>query len=239
MVNVCVLQTDNRPSLDYLLKTQEVNKKTCSILGYEYKFILFENNFNVDHKSAKLYIVSEFLQKTNNDILVFLDSDAWIQNGYWLNDMINRLINTEEKQGCFSRDPYEIKNTFINSGSFIIKINNYTKQLYKESIISFENDIKNNTLNKFGWKDQWYISKYVFENKEKFVIFTPYVLNTPEGKVLRHNWAKNQKMYKDLNELSSNLNSGKYFSNTLFFQEDYYDELDYPNKTDMPYNYVD
>ena len=42
MVKVCVLQTDNRPSLDYLLKTQEVNKKFCDILGYDYLFLELE-----------------------------------------------------------------------------------------------------------------------------------------------------------------------------------------------------
>ena len=33
MLKVSVLQTDNRPSLAYLLKTQKVNKKFCDILG--------------------------------------------------------------------------------------------------------------------------------------------------------------------------------------------------------------
>jgi hypothetical protein len=32
---VCVMQTDNRPNLDYLLKTQEVNKYYCD----------FQNNY--------------------------------------------------------------------------------------------------------------------------------------------------------------------------------------------------
>jgi hypothetical protein len=64
-----------------------------------------------------------------------LDSDAWIQNGYWLNDIINNLINNYEKHGCFSRDPYIKINTFINSGSFIIKNNDFIKEL--EIIIVF------------------------------------------------------------------------------------------------------
>ena len=125
-------------------------------------------------------------------ILVFLDSDAWIQNGYWLNDIINNLINNQEKQGCFSRDPYLKINTFINSGSFILKINNFTKEMYK-NIIS---DLYSNNAYHNRWPyDQYYISKYIFENKQNFIIFVPNILNSPIGKVLRHNWLKNQKMY--------------------------------------------
>ena len=130
MVKVCVLQTDNRPSLHYLLETQKVNKMFCNILQYEYLFLELHNNKygNIHPATKKINIVNDFLQNTNYDILVFLDSDAWIQNGYWLSVMINNLINNDKKHGCFSRDPYVKKNTFINSGSFIIKINEFTNE---------------------------------------------------------------------------------------------------------------
>ena len=132
MVKICVLQTDNRPSLNYLLETQKVNKKFCNILGYDYLFLDLDNNKygNIHPATKKIHLVNDFLLNTKCDILVFLDSDAWIQNGYWLNDIINNLINNDEKQGCFSRDPYVKKNTFINSGSFIIKNNDFIKQMY-------------------------------------------------------------------------------------------------------------
>ena len=237
MVKVCVLQTDNRISLNYLLQTQEVNKKFCDILGYDYEFIYLDNHYNVDNKTAKLYIVNTFLQNSNYDILIFLDSDAWIQNGYWLNDIINNLINNEEKQGCFSRDPYVKKNTFINSGSFILKINKFTKDFYNELIMNLENDIKNEVFNKYGWEDQYYISKYIFENKEKFTIFIPDILNTPLGKVLRHNWCKNQKMYDDLNEIIALKNEDIYIAKTYFIEKDYYDDKNFPNVIENGYEY--
>ena len=148
--------------------------------------------------TKKIHIVNDFLQNTNYDILVFLDSDAWVQNEHWLNQIINNLINNEQKHGCFSRDPYLKKNTFINSGSFIIKINDYTKQMYKHII----HNLYSNANYHNNWPfDQYYISNYIFENKEKFVIFIPDILNTPLGKVLRHNWLKNQKMYDDLDKI--------------------------------------
>lgn len=114
MVKVYVLQTDNRPSLNYLLKTQKVNKKFCNILQYDYLFLEINNRkyFNIHPATKKIHIVNDFLQNTKCDILVFLDSDAWIQNGFWLNDIINNLINNDEKQGCFSRDPY-VKKKYI------------------------------------------------------------------------------------------------------------------------------
>lgn len=238
MVKVYVLQTDNRVSLNYLLKTQQVNKKFCDILGYDYEFIYLDNHYNVDNKTAKLYIVNTFLQNSNYDILIFLDSDAWIQNGYWLNDIINNLINNDEKQGCFSRDPYVKKNTFINSGSFILKINNFTKDFYNELVMNLENDIKNKVFNKYGWEDQYYISKYIFENKEKFTIFIPDILNTPLGKVLRHNWYKNQKMYDDLNEIMILKNEDICVAKTYFIEKDYYDEQPFPNIIEYGYEYL-
>jgi len=238
MVNVIILQTDNRPSLDYLLQTQNVNKMFCDMLGYEYLFLELDNNKygNIHIKTKKILVVNDFLQNTKMDILVFLDSDAWIQNGFYLKDVINNLCKNEKKYGCFSRDPYLTKNTFINSGSFIIKINEYTKKMYNDIIL----DLHNNTYFNNNWPhDQYYISKYICENKEDFVIFVPDILNTPIGKVLRHNWVKNDKMYEDLNLLIS-LKSEKQIYNYLsFFNEEYYDIAKFPNEMVHGYEYIE
>jgi len=42
MSRICLLQTDNRVNLDYLLLTQEVNKRFCHSNNYEYLFIYRE-----------------------------------------------------------------------------------------------------------------------------------------------------------------------------------------------------
>ena len=39
MSNITLLQADNRPNLEYLLLTQQVNKKVCNHFGYKYLFI--------------------------------------------------------------------------------------------------------------------------------------------------------------------------------------------------------
>jgi hypothetical protein len=235
MVKVCVLQTDNRPSLNYLLETQKVNKKFCEILEYDYLFLELDNNKygNIHPATKKIYLVNDFLLNTKCDVLVFLDSDAWIQNGYWLNDIINNLMNND-KQGCFSRDPYLKKNTFINSGSFIIKNNDFTKKMYNLLIKELEN---NNSYHNNWPFDQYYISKYVFENKENFTIFIPDILNTPIGNVLRHNWLKNQKMYDDLSNKYNEINNNSCFGKTTFIEKTYYDEKSFPNMMENGYEY--
>ena len=136
MTKVCILQTDNRPSLSYLVKTSECNKMFCNKLGYNYLFLLLDNNKygNIHPATKKIYIVNELLLNSDYDIIVFLDSDAWIQNGNWLKQTVDNLIENQNIHGCFSRDPYVKKNTFINSGSFIIKNNEYTKRTYNRCI---------------------------------------------------------------------------------------------------------
>jgi len=230
------LQTDNRPSLRYLLETQKVNTKFCNILQYDYLFLNLNNNKygNIHPATKKIHAVNDFLQNTKYDILVFLDSDAWIQNGYWLNDIITNLNNNDKIHGCFSRDPYIKKNTFINSGSFIIKNNDFTKQMYANVI----QDLCNNVTYHNQWPfDQHYISKYVFENKEQFIIFVPDILNTPFGKVLRHNWLKNQRMYDDLNALICVKDEVLHLNKTCFIEPDFYDKETFPNPNENGYTY--
>lgn len=224
MVRVCVIQADNRPKLDYLLKTKEINKKFCTYLNYDYLFIEIDNKKygNIHPATKKIYIINDFIQKTKYDILIFLDSDAWIQNFTMLSILVNNLANDRKKYGCFSRDPYLSKNTYINSGSFIIKINDFTKKIYSDIINLLNSDSKHH--NKWPY-DQYYVSKFIYKNKKKFIIFVPDILNTPIGKILRHNWGKNNKMYKDLIRLLSIKNENQ----EIFNLNEFYDNNEYPN----------
>ncbi len=221
MSNVYVLQTENRLELDYFLLSQKVNKKMCDIFNYNYVFVLNDDNKYKDLHPAtkKIYIINDFLINHNhNDILVFLDSDAWIQNVYLLNEIINNL---GDKNGSYSRDPYLKKNTYINSGSFILKVNDFTKNMYQEIINSLENN--NEFWNKWSY-DQHYISNFVFDNKENFNIYLPNILNTPIGIVLRHDWFKTQMMYSELNKLLNNN-----IPQLTFINHNFYDNEPYPN----------
>jgi len=238
------LQADNRPKLNYLLLSKQVNKKVCDKFGYNYLFLEIDNTkYNLSTKQyIKLYLVNEVLQNSKDDVLVFLDSDAWVQNGFYLNDMIQHLSNDANKHGCFSRDPYLRQNTFINSGSFILKINEFTKKMYSEIVDLFDTDLRNNKNNDIivrkknrGWCDQFYISNFVFSNKQIFNIFVPDILNTPIGKVIRHNWCKNDKMFTDMNEI---INNDIISDNSSLDFETYYDNEPFPNNNRNTCRYV-
>jgi hypothetical protein len=229
MVKVCILQADNRPSLYYLQLTKEVNKFFSHYLGYEYLFleIHINENENVHPAIKKIDIVNNLIQESKYDILIFLDSDAWVHNCFFLVDLMKYLLKNDKKHGCFSRDPYLKNATYINSGSFILKINDYTKKMYSDII----KDLNNNSEYHNCWPyDQIYISNYIFENKDDFYIFIPELLNTPNGEILRHNWYKNKKMNDDLIDLIESINRNEFciIENPIEIEK-YLDNHCYPN----------
>ena len=67
----------------------------------------------------------------------------------------------------------------------------------------------------------------MFENKEKFNVFIPEILNTPDGIIIRHNWWKNNKMFNDLNYLIDN---DIKINEKTFEEEKYLDTKCFPNK---------
>ena len=232
MVKITVVQTDDRVSVDYVGLSRQVNEKMSNIFGYNYVFV--ENTDchpNMHATFRKVYVVNDILCNSNDDFLVYLDTDAWIQNGEWLNDLINYLQENDNKHGSYSRDPYVKKNTFINAGSFIIKINDFTKKMYQDIIFHLENDDSYHN----GWPhDQHYMSNYIYNNKDYFNVFVPNILNTPFGEILRHNWRKNDQMYNDLYNL---INSDIIKKNIPFDIEKYYDNAPFPNIIEDGYEY--
>lgn len=203
--SVKIYQADNRPNLDFLLLSQKVIKMNCENFGFEYEFIQMDNNMypNVPNfKTKKVYLLYDILLKSDQDFIMFLDSDAWIHNGKWLKDIINNMDNNKDIHGSFSRDPYYVRYvTYVNSGVFILKVNDFTKNMYKKIIEDLESYPKYHDMFPH---DQYYISNFVYENKENFYVFKPTILNTPSGIVVRHNWRKDKKMYDDMNYIIKN-----------------------------------
>ena len=204
---IYVYQTDNRPTLGYLIQTMKVNMHYSNINKYKYIF----EEMKIDNKGAvclygedkgtfhpalyKIMMVNRFLSKDvfgDADILIFLDSDAWIHNPVMLEKLLNSLPSS--KQGIFSRDPYTKRNTFINSGSFIIKINQYSKEMYsylEKEVLKSEDNMGGIYCGNSWPYDQIYISDFVFKNKDDFIIYEPEIINTPIGKIIKHSWFKN------------------------------------------------
>jgi hypothetical protein len=246
IIKVLILQTDNRKDVDYLGLSKMINQKTVDFLNeinqdniqYTHHFHLMkkEQFQNIHPATGKINVMDDFLNHSEEDIIVFLDSDAWVQNCYHLHDLILYLINHPEKQGCFSRDPYLSRNDYINSGSFILRVNDYNRNMYKEIIREFQ---ENPTYYNSWSYDQHYISKVVHNMKNDFFIFIPFIINTPEGQILRHHWWKTQSMFEDLYHLNNLLENKHLYTKpvTPYPIEDHFDNKPYPNPNTYDYEY--
>lgn len=235
-MRVVVFQTDNRPCMNFVQLTQAVNGYACQLLGYEYVFELLDvaKHPHLYPASHKIYVVRDFLLNRSdlNEILVFLDSDAWIQHPLALQELLHKLHTNPSAHGCFSRDPYMTSNTYINSGSFVLKINSHTIQMYDALVQTIENDPSH--WNKWPY-DQFYISNWIFEHKSDFMIFKPDILNTPYGRVFRHNWCKNHRLFEDVMTI---LHNGFDTSEEIDLENNI-DTHEFPNTVDYGPTYID
>ena len=210
---VACFQCDNRMNLHkntlFNLNSQ-VNRLQCAKIDVKHMFVPFKSDNPVFEKFYTLY---DFMNKTKEeyDIIINLDTtDAFIYDAYKLKQLIG-ILNKSDKYGMFSRDPnnHEVperlysaywhtstkKQTFINAGSFIIKNNEETRNFLREVI---EHSKINTKFTKKWPYDQYYLSKYIYNNKEKFYIFKCNVLNSPYGSIVRHNWKKNDELKNDM-----------------------------------------
>lgn len=224
-----IVQTDNRIPSGYISLSLKTNKRIADTMGWNHIFKPFNiSDYGSIHPAtAKIWIVYNILKGLpENDIIVFLDCDAWIQSPIDLQNIISKIIG-DNKHGAFSRDPYVIPNTYINSGSFIVRNTKVIQSFYEECISKTASDKRH--LNSWPF-DQYYISNAVFEKKDLFIIFEPLVLNTPNGIVLRHNWFKNKKMFADME--SAGINNTSVINLT---DPTIYDSMPWPNTT--PYTH--
>ena len=232
--SVCILQIDNRdPNSFYLKKTMDINKKVAKYLNYDYEFISMNLEKKIHPCTNKIIEIDKFIKKKYYSIMIFVDSDAWCNDPINLSKIVDFLAKSD-KNGCYSREgfmdiPWDNKlpplmslkkdytnsnykyhywknigdhnNTYINSGVFILKINNYIKNMYSELITNIKMD--QDYVNKWPY-DQFYISDFVFKNRNNFIIFNSDILNMPDGKIIRHNWWKDEKLHKDLDFFINN-----------------------------------
>jgi hypothetical protein len=234
---------------DYIQLSLRGNVKVCELMGWEhvYQDMIPKHYHEKNHPAlGKIYVVAEWLQEILSasrasgkqhepaSYMVFLDTDAWVQDAARLQQLVKEMEETG-KQGAYSRDPYVRINTYINSGSFILKIDEYALKMYQTLIAKVQADPSH--LHEWPW-DQYYISQYVWEHRADFLIFKPDILNTGYGKILRHNWHKTSRKIRD----------------DLFFLcnfpiildpsakgvvEHELDDGDYPNLEETGYDYMD
>jgi hypothetical protein len=255
---IYVFQTDNRgmsPDYPFEFIPQSIrgNQKVCEVMGWNYLFREMNPDFYRDNHPAvgKIYMVHQWLQEQYKALwekgsvefekptfLVFLDTDAWIQDASRLRQLLNELGGNGKyggKRGAFSRDPYIRKNTYVNSGSFILRVDASLLKMYEELLEKIEREPR--FLREWPW-DQVYVSSYVWERRNEFLIFKPDVLNSGHGKILRHNWHKTSRKIRDdlyflccfpiiLNE------------EAIGMMEDELDDKPFPNLEEVGYDYMD
>ena len=242
MNSVKVLQVDNRPNYDVLLSTQSINLHMCDFMktnntSYEFKNLndvpeecLIDKQpgdrrgWNTKYK--KMFALQQAILENQGSIIIFLDSDAWIQNPHYVEQLLKRLKQNKKIIGAFSRDPYIDSNTYINSGSFIIKCNNDSVKML-ENIISTYRTVTKSPIkhkNHIKFHDQYYVSQYVEENKARFQVYQPHVLNTPDGQVLRHYWF-NKRDDDIFNQQIQQLLSAKKYMNDKYDFEKNLDDM--------------
>jgi len=245
-INVLILQTDNRIDVDYIGLTKMYNGRMAEFMDkterrknihYRYQFFHLESKHyeNMHPAMGKIGFMDELLNTVDDHIIVFLDTDAWIQEPTHLQELIERLVDAgADMHGCFSRDPYVSKNTYVNSGSFIVRVNDFTRNIYREIIAYMERDSTHHNLHSY---DQYYISQLIYDHRDHFMVFIPEILNTAYGKILRHNWWKDQKMFRDLYELLDTHNHSRYIAPEPFDFDKEIDPHCWPNPNEHGYEY--
>jgi hypothetical protein len=214
---VYVFQTDNRGMspdypFEFIPMSIQGNKRVCEVMGWNYVFHEMNPDFYHENHPAvgKIYMVHQWLQEKYSALrekgvtdfeeptfLVFLDTDAWIRDASRLRQLLHDMGGSGlygGKRGAFSRDPYIRKNTFVNSGSFILRVDASIMKMYEELVENLVSERR--FLREWPW-DQVYVSEYVWQHREDFLIFKPDVLNTGYGKILRHNWHKTSRKIRD------------------------------------------
>ena len=213
---VACIQYDNRnlEENSVFRLNLNVNSLQCKKINVAHYFFHFKpDNPKVSPVLYKTHVVREFMEKFKNeyDVIVNLDViDAFIYDAHKLKQLIDNLMKSE-RYGMFSRDPnnhevpkelyrdfnhHETKEqTYINTGSYIIKNTEETRNFMDEVI----NLTRENSTYYNRWPyDQYYLSKSIYNNRFKFYVFKCTILNTPYGEILRHNWCKNQKLINDM-----------------------------------------
>ncbi|AAC96428.1 hypothetical protein PBCV1_A060L [Paramecium bursaria Chlorella virus 1] len=190
-MKVFVVQADNRPDHPMVVATRSLNSRICNIKGWTYRFIDISPHIRDDESPimtswrVKADVVDELDPDT---IVVYLDTDAWIQHTADLELLMQDLLDNG-KDGAFSRDLYVKDHCIANCGSFFALASPYFKDILKEFVRRADaNELIHGVEKTKAWYDMYLFQEYILKSPERFSIYIPDILNTPQGKVIRHNW---------------------------------------------------
>jgi hypothetical protein len=194
---VLLYQCDDREPVGFIALTCAVNAQHASAMRWGYRFDRMVTEKGYDSKSYKIFQTRTMLREAHGayDFVVFMDTDAWVESAPTLRWMVDTLA--QDRQGVFSRDPYVRGNTFVNSGSFVLRVNEYTLRMYDRLAGAMARRARRRKS--YRWHDQELVSRFVHTHRNDFDVYEPDVVNTPVGKVIRHSWIKEFKdcVHKD------------------------------------------
>ena len=203
-LKTCVVQCDTRwisnfNSCQYVLDSQKINSFYANLLGFDYHFLKYKNHEILHPAARKISVIGKFLKNYEYDCIIFIDSDAWIVNPFMLKMLLLQYF-TKDIQCILSRDPIlspaysaklgGLKNTYINSGVYILRVGDYAKEMFRT--------IANNIIKskfKHTWPyDQFHFSEFVLNNKKDFLVCDSSIMNTKSGKIIKHAWCSKNKI---------------------------------------------
>jgi cell division protein FtsL len=170
-----------------------INRIKAGLIGAKYlSFTCDESNFPDRHVTwGKIDILIKVLKNAKTDeVICFLDSDAWIRDERILLKMVQSLYDNPEKHVVLSRDPHIPVNSFINSGCMIFKNTPYCNELLEHVWNAVESEQYENYRHEWPC-EQYVLSDIVKAEYDKFYICKVSALNTPCGEIVRHSWWKN------------------------------------------------
>jgi hypothetical protein len=130
---ICICTWYDNNIKEYAEITSKINKKYCEINGYDY-IIDHTKTFSDRHPSWERFPLFLKLMNTEKyDYIVWIDADACFRLDHPNLNLLNDIINNNNKDIIFSydypRDPKQINNGFI-----IIKNTEYSKKFCHEVI---------------------------------------------------------------------------------------------------------
>jgi hypothetical protein len=129
MINILVLQIEDRENDEFLTNNMHYNKIICQDNNMKYKF-MYKSEDDVPPYWAKVFEIDKILTNPNNsniNYIFWIDSDAFFLNfnKEKLNDFINKYSNYSV---IITKDPPPWPANF-NAGSFIVKNDKYGREI--------------------------------------------------------------------------------------------------------------
>jgi len=154
-----------------------LNSRVAEMLGYTYKYLMMEpkHYLEIHYKTAQLFFLHNLLQRTSEEIIVFLSLETFIDDPSILYTRIAQLKQSS-KHGLF----YRAENTHVHTDFFLIKNSPKTKSFIKTIALSAHTN--KDYVNKSPY-DAFYMSTFIKIHRDMFFTLgedseRPYSTNT-------------------------------------------------------------